>query len=216
MGRSGTLEVFANIVTTGNSDEHAFLKAQTVKTASIIYYCQAPFFCYQLVVNKFWKPWLLVALGGCFFLSPLAVSAQNSCRVQAVFVRPGFVRASFDRVNVVRSTVERPSLERASLEKPDVLRPTFERPSFIRPVFDDPCLKQGGSSGSSARSSYAALLDGTSEGDSKVAQNVNSKFEFPRHGVVLAARSKSSDTAPVGGCCGQAPVSRDQQYRIYR
>lgn len=136
--------------------------------------------------------------------------------MQAVFVRPEFVRPGFDRANVVRSNFDRPSLERASLDRPDVVRPLFERPSFIRPVFDDPCVKQGDSGRSSPRSSYASILDLAGEKDSKLAQSSNAKTEIPRNGVVLAARAKSSDPAAVGGCCGQQPVSREQQHRLYR
>ena len=158
----------------------------------------------------------LIALGGLSFLTPAVGSAQNSCRVQAVFVRPTFVRPAFDRANVVRSTIERASLERASSEKPEIVRALFERPSFIRPVFDDPCRKQADSGRSTSRSTYTSVLDFTGEKDSRLAQNGNSQSDFPRHGVVLAARAKSPDTAAVGECCGQVPVNRDQQHRLYR
>ena len=112
-------------------------------------------------MNKTSKPLLLLLLGGFAFLTPSFASAQQSCRVQPTFVRPDFVRARFEKVDVVRTTIERPSLERARLERPDVVRPSFERPSFIRPVFDDQCAKQGGSSGSSQRSSYHSCSTAT-------------------------------------------------------
>ncbi len=167
-------------------------------------------------MNRTWKPLLLIALGGCIYLSPTSVSAQNSCRVRAVFVRPDFVRPGFDKIIVVRSAFDRPSLERAALDRPDLVRPAFERATFIRPVFDDPCVNQGDPGRSSSRSSYVSGLGLTGEKDSKLAQNGPAKTEIPRHGVVLAAREKSSDSAMVGSCCGQQPVIREQQHRLYR
>ena len=161
------------------------------------------------------KSLLLLLLGGFAFV-PSFASAQQSCRVQPTFVRPDFVRARFEKVDVVRTTIERPSLERATLERPDVVRPSFERPSFIRPVFDDQCAKQGSSSVSSQRSSYAAVKSLIEEKDSKLAQNDSAQKELPRHGVVLTARAKTADQSAVGECCGQPAVSREQQHRLYR
>ena len=167
-------------------------------------------------MNKTSQPLLLLLLGGFVLLTPSFASAQQSCRVQPTFVRPDFVRARFEKVDVVRTTIERPSLERVTLERPEVVRPIFERPSFIRPVFDDQCAKQGDSSRSPQRSSYGAVKSLIEEKDSKLAQTADAKPEIPRHGVVLAARAKTADQTAVGECCGQPPVSREQQHRLYR
>ncbi len=189
---------------------------QTLSNCAIINYCQRPGFWYETGVNRFWTPLILLTLGGFVILSPTSASAQNSCRVQAVFVRPDFVRPGFDRVNVVRSNIERPSLERAALDRADFVRPAFDRPSIIRPVFDDLCAKQTPAGGSSARSTHAAGLDSVGEKELKIAQNGGEKFEIPRQGVVLAARSRSGDSSAVGACCGQQPVNREQQHRLLR
>ena len=184
---------------------------------SIIYYCHRPALWYELAVNRAWMPLWLLALGGAAVtLFPVSASAQSSCRIQAVFVRPDFVRPGFDRPNVLRSSIDRPSLERPSLDRPDVVRASFDRPVFIRPVFDDPCVKLGGSSSSSARSSYASILDLATEKDSKLARASSAKIELPRQGVVLASRAKPGDAAAVGACCGQQPVNREEQHRLYR
>ena len=180
-----------------------------------IRYCHGAVFWYEFAVNKTSKPLLLLLLGGVVFI-PSFASAQQSCRVQPTFVRPDFVRARFEKVDVVRTAIERPSLERASLERPEVVRPTFERPSFIRPVFDDQCAKQGDSSRSSQRSSFAAVKSLIDEKDSKLAPSDAAQKELPRHGVFLAARAKTADQTAVGECCGQPPVSREQQHRLYR
>ena len=183
---------------------------------AIIRYCHRATFWYECAVKNILKLLLFLLPGGFIFLTPSFSSAQQSCRVQPVFVRPDFVRARFDRVVVVRNIIERPAIERASLERPDIIRSKIERPSFIRPVFDDQCAKQSDSSRSPQRSSYAAVQGMIGEMDSKLAQNSEAKTEIPRHGVVLASRAKAADQTAVGECCGQPVVNRDQQHRLYR